>query len=144
MKYNLFLDDDPKRTPCKVGEWMPEQVKPLYCEKLWVRVWDYKSFVATIERKGIPEIVSFDHDLADEHYQALGTPSNQHVFTEKTGLDCMKWMINYITDHKVKPPFVMVHSMNPDGRINIVSWYNNFLKHYKWDNSNESDTQTDK
>jgi hypothetical protein len=140
MSYNLFLDDI--RQPYQVGNYMlPVGLRTLYRKLPWIIVRNYQEFVKMIEEKGLPELVSFDHDLAEIHYRGGKTTIE---YWPETGLDCMKWMIEYIMDHKAKPPDVLVHSMNPDGAKNIDTLFTNFLKHYKWENSKESDTPTDK
>lgn len=145
--YNLLLDDDPHRTPYSISKWMPEKAVPIYTTMLWERVWNYKEFVETIERKGLPLLVSFDHDLADEHYaipEDYDKAITYEKFEEKTGYHAMQWMIDYIIDNNLRPPGVFVHSLNPVGRDNIANLFDNFLKHYKWQPSKESDTQMDK
>ncbi len=63
MSYNLFLDDF--RMPADVVLYMPKCA--YYTDREWVIVRSYDEFVKTIEEMGIPQAVSFDHDLADEH-----------------------------------------------------------------------------
>lgn len=58
MSYNLFLDDI--RNPSDCIHYM---YTPIYTSVDWVIVRNYNEFVKTIEEKGLPEIVSFDHDL---------------------------------------------------------------------------------
>jgi hypothetical protein len=139
MSYNLFLDDI--RQPVQVGNYMlPVELRGLYRKLHWVIVRNYNEFVRYIEDHGLPQLISFDHDLAEVHYDPSTTRESIEFYPE-TGLDCMKWMIEYIQDRVLKPPTVLVHSMNPDGRENIEKLFQNFLKHYKWDDSNESDIQ---
>jgi len=133
--YNLFLDDDRSRSPAKVSGWMPEKVMPLYHDYIWYRVYNYEEFVKAIEEKGLPAMVSFDHDLAHEHYVTEGEPYDE--YKEKTGYHAMQWMIDYIIEHSSKPPKVLVHSLNPVGRDNIANLFDNFLKFYKWQPSKE-------
>ena len=142
MRYNLFLDDI--RSPSKAGLYMPKNTKHYYYDLLWDIVRNYDEFCAHITKWGLPEIISFDHDLAEIHYKAaIGQES--FSYSEKTGYDCMQWMINYIILHKEQPPKkVLVHSMNAVGAENIQKYFNNFLKHYKWDNSKESAILTGK
>ncbi len=65
---------------------------------------------------GLPEYVSFDHDLADI--------SDSHK--EKTGYDCVKWLVDYCIDNKIiKFPNYQVHSANPIGKKNITSYVEN-------------------
>lgn len=134
MSYKLFLDDF--RFPEDAGNYMHPQFKSLYNDPDWEVVRNYDQFVSFIERLGIPYIVSFDHDLADEHYAPTGISYDD--FVEKTGYHCMKWMIQYITENKIKElPKVIVHSANPVGVENIEKLWFNFKRHYKWDSSKE-------
>lgn len=102
----------------------------------WVR--NYDEFVAWIEKYGLPASISFDHDLADEHY----TPqehwySDEKVrewmeaqeWVEKTGYDCAKYLVEYCMDNKKILPFYSCHSANPVGKKNILSLLNNYVKH---------------
>ena len=117
--YHLYLDDI--RNPRRGGP--------------WIVVRSHNDFVDFIEEYGIPEVVSFDHDLADEHYDigAFGEWETMEElydqFTEKTGLDSAKWLIDYCIDNDVALPKCYVHSANPAGSKNIISWINNYKKH---------------
>ncbi len=71
----------------------------------------------------MPLFVSFDHDLADEHYHKN---PNDSSFKEKTGYDCAKWLIEYCIDKSLKFPNYQVHSMNPIGKDNIISLIENY------------------
>lgn len=122
--YNLFLDD----------ERMPKDVKwvqlPLGIK--WTIVRDYKDFVKTIKEKGLPKFITFDHDLGMEHYedffkaQKSGEPLNYNAYTEKTGYDCAKYLVDYCIDHDSDFPPFEVHSMNIIGAINIKSLVSSF------------------
>lgn len=69
-------------------------------------------------------MISFDHDLADEHYWKQNTGE----FVEKTGYDCVKWLIEYCMDNDVDLPKFYCHSMNPVGKENIERLLKNFKK----------------
>lgn len=114
MSYQLFLDDE--RLPHRVT-WANLPPGP------WVVVRDYSQFVSYISKHGMPLFVSFDHDLADEHYYKN---PNGASFKEKTGYDCAKWLIEYCMDKSLKFPNYQVHSMNPIGKENIVGLVENF------------------
>lgn len=101
-----------------------------------VWVLNYEQFVQWIEKFGLPDIISFDHDLADQHY----TPEeywddydkskeyqDAQNYTEKTGLDCAKWLVDYCIDNKKKMPTFYVHSANPVGADNIRGLLNNYI-----------------
>lgn len=121
-KYYLFLDDE--RIPQKVTWVALPSVD-------WVIAKNYAQFVELIERNGLPQSVSFDHDLADEHYIEYTTahdpksPTKGTIqydkFTEKTGYDCAKWLAQYCVDKNLPIPQYYIHTMNPIGGMNIYS-----------------------
>lgn len=122
MSYNLFLDD--VRDPNKF----------LQSIKTWVIARDYNQFVNIITERGLPEFISFDHDLAFEHYpfndpNQDGKTISYNVYTEKTGYHCAQWLINYCLDKAQKLPPFQVHSMNPVGRENIKQLLHGFQRH---------------
>ena len=55
----LFLDDE---RAVKDVTWIELPLGP------WTVVKNYRQFVEYITNNGLPEVISFDHDLADEHY----------------------------------------------------------------------------
>ena len=120
MPYNLFLDDDPKRIPDKLTWIELPKVE-------WVIVPNYNDFINTILEKGIPKIVSFDHDLGDSSYREFFRANREdgviHYdnIKEKTGYHCAQWLANYCIDNKLPIPVYDVHSMNPIGAANICS-----------------------
>jgi hypothetical protein len=126
MNYNLFLDDMR----------MPEDVffytsLALYNKTKWVIVRNYTDFVHTIESNGIPEIVSFDHDLADIHYKQQSNIQYEDDSEEKTGYHCARWMINYCLDNNLDiPKMNLIHSMNTVGALNIQSLFDTYNKIY--------------
>ena len=127
----IFLDDF--RNPEHCIPYMHQRIgskNPIYLEE-WLVVRDYKEFVDAIS-KHINEIshVSFDHDLADEHY----TPAeywddyekskeyqDSQGYKEKTGLDCARWMREFYETEGKDLPIIFVHSMNPVGTNNIIN-----------------------
>ena len=72
----------------------------------------YAEFVTYIETNGLPDFISFDHDLG----------------LQESGYDCAKWLVAYCLDNEMKLPDFVVHSQNPVGKINIESLLNNFRK----------------
>ncbi len=118
MSYKLYLDDE--RTPPD-----PES---------WVIARSYDEFVAIIEKNGAPSYISFDHDLADEHYQEYfkarteGRNIDYTNLKEKTGMECAKWLIQ--KDIVVEK--FAVHSANITGAENIRSLLNNWIQFKKY------------
>lgn len=122
MSYHLFLDDD--RKPSDVT-WVE---LPLHD---WVIVRNYDQFLKTITERGIPTTVTFDHDLAHEHYSeyhAAHDPKSptRGVFRydrckEKTGYDCAKWLAELCVQKNIPIPLYYIHTKNPVGAMNIFS-----------------------
>jgi hypothetical protein len=127
MSYNLFLDDDEDRIPHNLS-WID---LPLVD---WEIVRSYNAFVKIIKQKGLPQRVSFDHDLADQHYQEFtrasmsGDPIRYNYMKEKTGYHACKWLIEYCLDKKLPLPECFIHTQNPIGRQNIQSLIDSYRK----------------
>lgn len=113
----LFLDDI--RYPIEAYHYTKQVI---FLRKDWHIVRNYELFINRILEKGLPEMISFDHDLADEHYLE---PDSQE-FVEKTGYDCAKWLVEYCMDNDADLPKFYCHSMNPVGKQNIESLLKNF------------------
>jgi len=124
MSYALFLDDI--RTPLSTKH---VELPPYN----WVVVKSYKEFVKTINEKGLPHHISFDHDLADIHYTILNERAkiDYNSVEEKTGFHCAQWLVEYCIDKKLSLPTWKVHSMNPVGKENIEKLLEGFTKHKK-------------
>lgn len=128
MKKSLYLDD--VRTPTTTI--------PGY--EPWHVVRDYDQFVNWITENGIPDLISFDHDLAKEHmddyFKQVLEQGYQHpdydTYAEKTGLDCARWLAEHIQTNDLELKAVSVHSHNPVGASNIQSFINGFKKHMGW------------
>ena len=125
----LFLDD--VRNPKDCVSYMRNKV---YNED-WDIVRTYDEFVDYIKTNGAPDEISFDHDLADEHYhpsmfhspESYGEKYNS--FKEKTGYDCAIWLSQYCIGNVIPmPEKCYIHSMNPVGRDNIQSILNSAIK----------------
>lgn len=116
MTYKLFLDDE--RFPRQVN-WVE---LPSLNDWDWVIVRNYDEFVNTIKEKGLPEFVTFDHDLAFEHYKEgySGLPPKYDQYKELTGYHCAEWLIYYCIDTGQELPDWQVHSMSPVGKLNIM------------------------
>ena len=119
MKY-LFLDDE--RVPSDVT-WVPIGTGKSFHESRgapWEIVRSYDEAVKWVLKNGIPEIITFDHDLGwDEQGGVIG----------KTGYDFARWLIEYDLDTNTMPVdfSFTVHSMNPIGARNIKSLLDNYL-----------------
>lgn len=130
-KILLWLDD--YRDP-RVSSFLPKYVPDhkIYHNFIWVK--SYDEFVEWIIINGLPHKISFDHDLADEHYaptEAYGNYNhwvNEQNFQEKTGMDCVKWLIDYCMDNNLKLPLWVCHSANPAGVENMSGLLKSFNK----------------
>lgn len=99
--YKLFLDD--KRDPPTDG---------------WIIVRDFDEFITVIKECGLPDFISFDHDLG----------CNVDGSIKKTGMDCAKWLVEWLLDQNLTLPDFVVHSMNPTGKRNIEGLLQGFKK----------------
>jgi hypothetical protein len=132
MSYALFLDDI--RTPISTKH---VDLPPYN----WVVVKSYDEFVKTIIKRGIPFHISFDHDLANEHYsvgrETAFTQFDYSKVKEKTGFHCAKWLVDYCLDKRLPLPSWQVHSMNPCGKENIEKLLNGFEKFQQKDKNEQ-------
>jgi hypothetical protein len=112
----IYLDD--VRTPIEDG---------------WVVVRNYDQFVSNILYFGLDqiELISLDHDLGDTAMQEWqrnvyhNYELNYDNITEKTGMDCVKWLIERWLDGEPVCK-VMVHSANAIGSANMMGYINNY------------------
>jgi hypothetical protein len=125
MIEHLFLDDI--RFPIDSFYYTKNNI---YIEKKWYIVRNYLEFIRYIQVNDIPKVISFDHDLTNEHYDTLNktdfisldeyyTSSNR----EMTGYDCAKWLKEYCDLHEYPLPKILCHSMNPIGKQNILNLF---------------------
>ena len=132
MSYNLFLDDN--FTPEQIANLPKTPVvnKSKYRNFNWLITKTYDEFVKIITENGLPEYVSFDHDLAPEHYEMVLNDDNWNksddeieidysLFQEKTGWHAAKWLIKYCNKEKQELPICLVHSQNSVGHKNIIN-----------------------
>lgn len=116
--YNIFLDDE--RFPHNVT-WI---TLPLV---EWSIVRNYDDFVSTIQSRGLPQIISFDHDLSFEHYPSNGNMIPQyHEYKERTGFDCANWLVHHCIEKNLPLPECYIHTQNPIGRENIKCILDNY------------------
>lgn len=78
----------------------------------FIGVRSFTAFVDYINQNGLPNFISFDHDLG----------------LEESGFDCARWLVNYCLDKNKELPEFTIHSQNPVGKQNIESLLNNFKK----------------
>lgn len=117
--YLLFLDD--MRTPVETWTYMK---LPVYIDHSWVTTRSYEEFADELQTRFqdgfFPSLISFDHDLADVHYNHLDDHIPYDSFRERTGLHCAKFLVEFCMENELKLPAYLVHSMNPVGKENIT------------------------
>ena len=127
--YNLFLDD----------ERYPHQVKWVELPLVeWKIVRSYTEFVNHIKQHGLPARVTFDHDLAFEHYPVFEADGGIHSpttipydkYSEKTGYHCALWLAEYCQEKALPYPEAYIHTMNRVGKENIRSVIQPYQKIY--------------
>ena len=123
----LFLDDIRIPKDC-VNGLVPSHLNKMYWDGDWDIVRSYNEFVDWINKNGLPDFISFDHDLADIHYGMDFSTIIDNPHIEKTGYDAAKWLGDYCMDNKIKLPDYIVHSQNPVGKANIQGYLDNVKK----------------
>lgn len=125
MLYYLFLDDDEARKPHKIT-WVNLPLVP------WTIVRNYEDFCDIINKNGLPACLSYDHDLGEQAYNEARFQKflkfDYSKITEKTGLDCAKFLVEKCMELNVPHPPFTVHSMNPIGRENIQKYIESYNK----------------
>lgn len=125
MSYNLFLDDqhDP------AGAYLHDAKKTLLEATHvldWVIVRSYEEFVSIIKQRGVPDRVSFDHDLHFEHIRhfveyTMTTGYIEYAnFSVKTGKHCAEYLVNTLCEIDSPAPICYIHSANHVGRKEIA------------------------
>lgn len=124
MTYNLYLDD--VRMP---GDSFHYTKDADYIRLPWHIVRSHDEFVTFIYTRGLPEVISFDHDLVLTHQSYLEHPIPYEKSQVKTGYHCALWLVEYCTENVVPLPEYKCHSFNPAGKDNILSVLNAYQKH---------------
>lgn len=110
----LFLDDE--RNPEDVT-WINY---PIGTKFHVVRT--YQEFVNYFKTNRIPDIISFDHDIAD-------FDESRGINQEKTGYDCVKFFCNEFAETQIpitEFPMCLYHTNNIIGKTNMSSYVQNF------------------
>lgn len=120
--YKLFLDDirDPSACLNYKTKFMPKDCKE-YSLDNWLIARNFSEFVEILESMfasgKFPDLISFDHDLADIHYNS--EMPGKSGCDEETGADCAKFLIQFCLKHDLIPPHFYIHSANPSGAERI-------------------------
>lgn len=130
MSYKLFLDDLRHPPEVQWGDFLKVfDYKNTISEVEVVR--NYEDFCSIILKRGLPSIISFDHDLGPESYKAVIEGRDDDKLEEKTGLDCAKFLIEYCLDHRLALPKCHIHSMNPVGGRRIYDLLMSYDAHFR-------------
>lgn len=125
-QYNLFLDDD-RTIPTHMDYLLGIGKRGFHTDYFyldWEVAKNYNDFCEIITRKGLPERISFDHDLGIE---------------PQTGYDCIKWLVALCMEHEMPlTTECKFHTANPVGEVNMRGYYENFLK-FQADNLDKSE-----
>ena len=137
--YSLFLDDE--RFPINRSTDVYLEIDSAYDltkdkrykELDWIIVRNFGDFVKVIKEKGLPEIISFDHDLKDFHYYhyrtfTVYTGWIDYSLLEGTGFECAKWLISYLLDNDLDSPTILIHTQNTVGAKNIRTEFDGYNK----------------
>lgn len=81
---------------------------------IWVK--NLKEFEDYIINNGLPNMVSFDHDIKPKNFQG------EH----ENGADVANWLVNYCKQNKLKLPWCFAHSANKNGIERINQIINNY------------------
>lgn len=104
MTWKLFLDDE-------------RDIGVIDDNDNWYVARDFYDARALVIKQGLPDFISFDHDLGDG---------------VETGADFANWLIDYMLNKSKKFPAnfdYYVHSMNPPGAANIRAKMEAAIKH---------------
>lgn len=105
----LFLDDE--REPKDAYSKYLSGNNPVYLEDDWTVVRSLQEFMRHLKKQGMPDLISFDHDLG---------------FSPNTGYDCAHALVDFCLSRNIDLPLCMIHTGNPVGRENIYNLLNKF------------------
>ena len=91
MTWTLFLDDI--RFPADVRYNYGPYKNVVICRSMDDAVW-------CVEKYGLPTMISFDHDLADVHYDPE-LFQESFEYKEETGADCANFIVKFCLDNEL-------------------------------------------
>ena len=74
---------------------------------VWVK--NLKEFSNYIINNGLPQVISFDHDIKPKGFQGK----------HENGADCAQWLVSYCLENNLSLPQCFVHSANKSKRVNV-------------------------
>lgn len=138
----LFLDD--LRLPTTTHTYMSDELRKPFYEGEWEIVRNFSDFKDWIINNGLPEFISFDHDL--EYECVVDNPilvnDNEIVINQQCkfnykaldGFDCASMLVGYCLAKKLQLPNYQCHSQNPWGKeriLDILDKYKEISKEWK-------------
>lgn len=114
------------------GERLPVAQIPGYDR--WVLCRNFEEWVTYLSYNGVPDLVSFTHDLADEHFQDQAKYELQGIeaiqyndFVQPTGLQCAQYLCAFCEQNGLPIQAVGVHCPErPMGAHNIRTAVNTY------------------
>ena len=105
----------------------------------WQVVRSYDEFISHINLNGLEnyELISLDHDLGEgamvEYYTNVkpNYELDYNRIPEKTGMDCVRFLVAESMHTKIPLPQIYVHSANPIGAANMMGYINNYFRNCK-------------
>lgn len=114
----LWIDDIRNPQTKEWTDWFIKNVGAVTTDTFyWVKNFD--EFKEYIDTYGLPRVICFDHDLGETGE------------TERNGLTCAKYLIEYCMEHNLDIPEYACQTSNPVGKENISSLLNNYHNFYK-------------
>lgn len=128
VKTLLFLDD--LRNPLSDEYRKYLDMSPITLQENTNIEWvtNYDEFVKWIERNGLPDALMLDHDLEPQQYTPeeywsdyFASMVYQNKLIKETdygkcGVDCCRYLVDYINKNNLNLPPYYIHSQNPVGR----------------------------
>ena len=143
----LFLDDFRKPSDVTWGGAKTYELGGWYTVDTATK---FVSLVDELTSENMPQVISFDHDLLDEHYEPGKNWKDLIVYEGKefegvnnwTGFHCAEYFIEHLLKHDITPPIMYCHSLNQQGTRNIERIWNKYIdiyfdKHIINDNKHE-------
>jgi hypothetical protein len=131
QSYYLFLDD--YRYPKHCYEYIKDE---RYLIREWTIVKSHEEFIQVLEKKfedaEFPSLVSFDHDLHQEHYnqsmyEGVNAYENKYKdFKIPTGRRSAEYLVKFCQKNYLPLPECLIHTMNPAGKIRIQNTLSQF------------------
>jgi hypothetical protein len=110
---------------------MPENRRQ-YTTDSWVVARNYSEFTDVIKSRfaagEFPELISFDHDLADIHYNPEAFQES-FEYHEETGADCANFVVQFCLENELNLPEFYVHSANPLGAQRIYDSMHDYFRY---------------